>query len=63
MYNARPCIIPTPILGLYFKKKRRQKTEEVVTKKYRKNNMIWKHSKNKLFQRKKNAHYTWVNMV
>jgi len=33
--------------GLHFKKKKKkQKTEEVVTKEYRKNVMIWKHSKN-----------------
>ena len=46
VYNVRPCIIRTPILDCTLKKKRKQKTEEVVTEKYCKNIKIWKHSKN-----------------
>ena len=46
VYNACPCIMRTPILDctLEKKKKRKQKTEEVVMKELRKK--IWKHSKN-----------------
>ena len=45
VYNARPCIMRTPILDCTLeKKKRKQKTEEVVTKELRKK--IWKHFKN-----------------
>ena len=41
MYNAHPYFrLP------FGKKKRKQKTEDLVEKKKRKNIMIWKHSKN-----------------
>ena len=45
MYKLCQCIIRIPILDCTLKKKK-QKTEEVVTKKQRKNIMIWKHLKN-----------------